>query len=84
MQNITKGLIVRSICGHDKNELYLVLDCTDTEALLVNGKNRPTAKPKKKSTKHLVRVSSSAYLSDNEKIDNSRIIKILKDYKKGE
>ena len=84
MQNITKGLIVRSIGGHDKNELYLVLDCTDRFALLVNGKNRPTAKPKKKSVKHLIAVSSSAYLSNNEIIDNSTIIKILKDYNKGE
>ncbi len=83
MQEIQKGLIVRTISGHDKNTIYLVSEVNNNFVLLTNGKNRSIDNPKKKNIKHVVKVGLSKELLDlmnNNKLDNSIIINILKNY----
>ena len=83
MQEIQKGLIVRTISGHDKNEIYLVADIKDNYVMLINGKSRSIDNPKKKNIKHIIKVGLSKELLDlmnNNKLDNSIIINILKNY----
>ncbi|MBE5735255.1 MAG: KOW domain-containing protein [Clostridiales bacterium] len=83
MQEFQKGLIVRTISGHDKNMVYLVCDVIGSTVLLVNGKNRPIDNPKKKNVKHIIKVGLSNELLDlmnNNKLDNSMIIRLLKKY----
>lgn len=48
-----KGLIVFSRAGHDKGGAFVVVDVTGDFCFLVDGKERPLQKPKKKRTKHL-------------------------------
>ena len=84
MQNVEKGLIVRTISGHDKNEIFIVIDTTENFAYLTNGKNRPLDKPKRKNNKHIIKVGLSNEILDlinNNKLDNSQIIKVLKDFR---
>lgn len=86
MQNIRKGLIVRSILGHDKSEQYVVYDYDNNYVSLVNGKNRPISNPKKKSLKHIIKIGECKEIVEkieNNKIDNSEIIRVLKDFKQG-
>jgi len=84
MQNVKKGLIVRTISGHDKNEIFIVVETTKNFAYLTNGKNRPLDKPKRKNIKHIIKVGLSNEILDlinNNKLDNSQIIKVLKEYR---
>jgi len=83
MQEFQKGLIVRTISGHDKNMVYIVIGKENDKVLLVNGKNRPIDNPKKKNVKHIIKVGLSNELLDlmnNNKLDNSMIIRLLKKY----
>ena len=43
---------VRSLSGHDKNQVYLILEKDERAAYLVNGKAHTLEKPKKKNKKH--------------------------------
>jgi len=86
MQNVKKGLIVRSILGHDRGENYIVINFDDKFSYLVNGKIRPISNPKKKSLKHILKIGESEEiikLMEANKLDNSVIIKILKEFKQG-
>lgn len=42
----------RSLSGHDKNQVYLILEEDERAAYLVNGKTHTLEKPKKKNKKH--------------------------------
>ena len=84
MQNVEKGLIVRTISGHDKNEVFIVIDMDSKYAYLSNGKNRPFDNPKKKNINHIIQVGLSKEILDsinNNKLDNSQIIRVLKDFR---
>ncbi len=47
--------IVRSLAGHDKGKLYLVIGEAEGKLLVADGKSKTLAKPKIKSSKHLRR-----------------------------
>ncbi len=47
--------IVRSLAGHDKGKLYLIIGEENGRLLLADGKSKTLAKPKLKSSKHLRR-----------------------------
>lgn len=47
------GNLVRSKAGHDKEELFFVIDIVGEYIYLVNGKTRTVSHPKKKKLKHL-------------------------------
>lgn len=42
----------RSLSGHDKNQVYLILEQDERMAYLTNGKTHTLEKPKKKNKKH--------------------------------
>lgn len=52
-EGIEPGMIVVSTAGHDKNKVYLVLECKEKIAYVVNGLNRGFDYPKKKRVRHL-------------------------------
>ena len=84
MQNVTEGLIVRTIKGHDRNEIFAIIIVKDDFVYLSNGKNKPLENPKKKNVKHIIKVGDNKQIKeliDNNKLNNSHIIKILKDYR---
>lgn len=39
--------------GHDKNQIYFLLEETEENVYLVNGTTKPLEKPKKKNKKHI-------------------------------
>ena len=47
------GRIVYSKCGHDKNNVYVVVEADDSFCYLADGKYKLLAKPKKKNLKHV-------------------------------
>ena len=49
--------IVRSLAGHDKGQLFLVVSAEDGYVYLADGKRRKAARPKRKSAKHTALVA---------------------------
>jgi hypothetical protein len=43
----------KSLHGHDKNQIYLVIERDEKYVYLVNGITKPLAKPKKKNGRHV-------------------------------
>lgn len=50
---LKKGLIVKSLKGHDKGDLLMIADFDEKRVLLADGKQRKLAKPKSKNLKHI-------------------------------
>lgn len=51
--DITTGCVVVSRAGHDKGNVYLVIDVKGSKLLLANGDTRKISNPKSKNIKHL-------------------------------
>ena len=56
---ISTGDVVSSTAGRDQGQLFYVIDVDDQFVTLVNGKNRPVEKPKRKKRKHVEKVLRS-------------------------
>ena len=50
---LKKGLIVKSLKGHDKGDLLMIADFDEKRVLLADGKQRKLNKPKVKNPKHI-------------------------------
>ncbi len=77
-------VLARSLAGHDKNEIYVIIGEEGGSVLLVNGENRTLDKPKKKKYKHLQLIKSlPKEVKDLEKDDmtDADIKKVLKTYR---
>lgn len=75
---IQQGQVVRSLAGRDKDRYFLVLEVVDkTYVLLVDGKLRKLAKPKKKKIQH-VQIRKQWVDLDQEGLNDSKIRKALK------
>ena len=48
-----KAQIVRSLAGHDKGDVFCILDTEGPYLLLADGKRRKTAAPKRKKAVHV-------------------------------
>ncbi len=59
MENLKIGTIVKSIAGHDKNNLFVIINVENEYVYLVDGKCRSLVKPKKKKVKHVQYVADS-------------------------
>ena len=53
MKELKKGMFARSLAGHDKGKLYVVLEAGERAVLLTDGKQRPIEKPKQKNRIHI-------------------------------
>ena len=47
------GMVVKALAGRDADQWFAVLSVEGDFALIVNGKSRPLARPKRKRRKHL-------------------------------
>lgn len=75
------GMLARSIAGHDKGNVYVIMNVEDAYIYLVDGNIRPLDKPKKKKEKH-VQVIKKEY--DISNADDIKIRRILKEWNKEE
>lgn len=84
MENyMTKGSVVISTKGYDKNEIYVVKDIINGYAHLINGMNKPFTNPKKKNLKHLKTFSAICELDEkNIKKTNQEVHKLVISFKK--
>ncbi len=73
--DIKNGTVVRSVAGHDKGELMLLLSTDSKSALVCDGRQRRLEKPKRKNLKHIK--ATSFTLSEEETQSNKRLRKAL-------
>ena len=66
----TKGMVVRSIAGHDSGSWLVVMRLEKGFAFVADGKERKVEKPKKKNIKHLSRTRK---MIDVEGITNKKL-----------
>ena len=74
--------VVISTAGHDQGELFYCVGTEGARVLLVNGKDRPLEKPKRKNNKHVSKVLRAetrvaAKISSGDKVLNSELRKDL-------
>ncbi len=75
------GMLAKSLAGHDKGKIYVIIAADNAYVYLVDGKIRTLSKPKKKKQKH-IQVMKEKY--DIHDIDDVRVKRILKEWKKEE
>lgn len=88
MVELKPGQVVRSLAGRDKGKHYLILGKLDHKhVLLVDGRSRPIARPKKKNAAHLQhyerRVAPEDQF-DSARLTDNQVIKYLKELVPGD
>lgn len=85
MMEIEKSSIVKSLAGHDKGNIFYVIDTQGEYVLLADGKGRKIERPKRKKLKHVAleakiesRVSNK--LRNGDKVLNSELRRELAEY----
>lgn len=84
---ITTGTIVKSLAGHDKEEVFFILREEGEYVYLVDGKYRTFDKPKKKNRKHVETVSCEAgspgeKIREGQRVTDEEIARFIKCFKK--
>ena len=83
--NFLIGDVVLSLCGHDKNRLYVVVGIDKiNEIVIIDGKYHLKDNPKKKNPKHLQKVAHDDFIIEkvnSSTATNAEIHKLIKAYK---
>ena len=53
MVEFKTGGLARSLAGHDKGQLYIIIGVSGEYVTLSDGRKRPSDRPKRKNKKHL-------------------------------
>lgn len=53
MEQYRVGNLAKSLAGHDKGKIYMIIRETEEMVYLADGKNRPIERPKCKRKKHI-------------------------------
>lgn len=82
---VSAGMVVRSIAGRDKGDLFIVISREGDYAYLANGELRKVDRPKKKKLKHLQPSYAVSEFIQNKletagKVTNSEVRKALSEY----
>ena len=81
MSKFEKGMLAKSLAGHDEGNVYLIVETDERYVYLVDGKIRTLSKPKRKRKKHVQLILKKYNVSE---ADDTAIKKILKDWKREE
>lgn len=77
-----QGDLVKSLAGHDKNRIFIVMSVQDGFLYLADGDLRRAEKPKKKNLRHcsLVKENSDIRISEDKGVYNAEIRKTIKEF----
>ena len=81
MSKFEKGMLVKSLAGHDAGETYIIVETDAQYVYVVDGKIRTLARPKRKKRKHVQLILKKYNVSE---ADDTVIKKILKEWKREE
>ncbi len=81
MDRWEKGMLAKSLAGHDEGKIYVIINIEENHVLLVDGTIRTLDRPKKKKKKHVQLIRQKHSI---ENVDDAGIKCILNEYKKTE
>lgn len=71
------GQLVRSLAGHDKGQIFVVVEIEEDYIWLADGKSRLLTNPKKKKIRHIQKINTNIYdLSRDVDIHNFKDIDV--------
>ncbi|SCZ76598.1 hypothetical protein [Pseudobutyrivibrio xylanivorans] len=78
-------MLATSKAGHDRNQVYVIIEENNDFYMIANGTTKPVAKPKKKKKIHLQLIKNIPSevldeIQDKEALDDITIKRILKVY----
>lgn len=81
MDRWEKGMLVKSLAGHDKGKFYVIINIEENIVFLADGSIRTLNRLKKKKKRHVQLIRQKHNI---ENIDDAGIKSILNEYKKTE
>ena len=81
MMKFKKGMLAKSIAGHDAGNVYIIVETDEQFVYLVDGKIRTLDRPKRKKRKHVQLILKQYNVSN---ADDTAIKRILKEWNKEE
>ena len=81
MDRWEKGMLAKSMAGHDRDRIYVIMDLDEIYVYLADGKIRTLDRLKKKKKKH-VQLIRKVY--DTDAADDAAVRRILKQYRERE
>lgn len=81
MDRWERGMLAKSLAGHDKDRVYVIINVEETLVYLADGELRTLDRLKKKKKKHVQLIRQK---NDIENADDASIKSILNNYKKTE
>ena len=81
MKEMKRGMVVKSLAGHDKTQLYVIISVEGEYVYLADGKCKTLDHLKKKKRKHIQPTNYiDEFITNSERIEDSTIRKLLKNY----
>ncbi len=74
------GVLAKSLAGHDKGELFVIIQEDREYVFLVDGKSRTVKEPKRKNKKHIQVIYNG--LNHKEKLTDEEIRRWIRCYKR--
>ncbi len=65
------GYLAKSLAGHDKGNIYIIIEETETDVLVADGKYKTLGHPKRKNKKHIQVIKQKNAIDTNEAIKYS-------------
>jgi ribosomal protein L14E/L6E/L27E len=86
MAEFREAGLARSLAGHDKNELYIIISVRGEYVFVSDGRKHPLEKLKRKNKKHLQLIDEQdetirEKLTEGKAVRNEEIIKAIRAYK---
>ncbi|MCX4267339.1 MAG: KOW domain-containing RNA-binding protein [Lachnospiraceae bacterium] len=86
MEQYRKGNLAKSLAGHDKGRIYMIVREEEEMVYLADGKKRPIERPKCKRKKHIQPIYqtelSEYQAGESQAKQNEAIQRIIKQYQK--
>lgn len=75
-----KGTVIKSLKGHDKDGLFVIVKSEGSFVWLIDGKNRKKHNPKKKNLRHIA--ITQTYIPEFDSLSDKTLRKKLNQLKK--
>lgn len=86
MEQYQEGNLAKSLAGHDKGKIYMIIREEKEMVYLADGKNRPIERPKCKRKKHIQPIYqkevSFSQIGESQIKQNEAIKRVIQQYQK--
>lgn len=77
------GMLAVSLAGHDKNDIYVIIEEGEEYVYLADGKSRTVDRPKKKNRKHIQIIKKMTSEKPEDGFTDLEIKRAIKQYSGG-